>query len=108
MAPNIDATFRALADPTRRRVIEQLCLGPRSMTELSRPFRITLPSLSKHLDSLEAGGLVRSTKRGRVRTYRIVPARLEVAQRWLADRRALWERRLDQLDEHLKTLQEET
>lgn len=106
-AANIEATFRALADPTRRRVIEQLCLGPASMTELARPFRMTLPSFSKHLDILEAGGLVGSTKRGRVRTYRLVPARLELVERWLAGQRAQWERRLDQLDEHLRTLQEE-
>lgn len=107
MTTNIDSTFRALGDPTRRRVIEQLSLGPASMTGLSRHFRMTLPSLSKHLDVLEASGLVRSTKSGRVRTYRMVVSRLEVAEHWLARQRALWERRLDQLDEHLSTLKEE-
>jgi DNA-binding transcriptional ArsR family regulator len=104
---DIDATFRALADPTRRRAIERLSAGPASMTELSRPFRITLPSLSKHLDILEASGIVRSTKTGRVRTYRLVPGKLAVAEHWLAKQRTLWERRLDQLDTHLKTLKGE-
>jgi DNA-binding transcriptional ArsR family regulator len=103
----IDTTFRALGDPTRRRVIELLGAGPASMTELSRPFAITLPSLSKHLDILEQSGLVRSTKVGRVRTYRLVPSKLASAEGWLSRQRALWERRLDQLDNHLKTMREE-
>lgn len=104
----IDATFRALADPTRRRVVERLSTGPASMTELAEPFPITLPTLTKHLRVLETSGLVRSTKRGRVRTFRIVPDRLELAAGWLASQRRLWERRLDQLDEHLRTFREET
>jgi DNA-binding transcriptional ArsR family regulator len=103
----IDATFRALGDPTRRRVIELLGAGPASMTELSRPFDITLPSLSKHLDILERTGVVRSKKVGRVRTYRLVPSKLESAEHWLSRQRAVWERRLDQLDEHLQTMREE-
>lgn len=103
----IDSTFRALGDPTRRRVVELLGAGPASMTELSHPFGITLPSLSKHLGILEASGLVRSTKVGRVRTYQLVPSRLEFAEHWLAKQRTMWERRLDQLDEHLKTMREE-
>jgi DNA-binding transcriptional ArsR family regulator len=106
-AASIDETFRALADPTRRRVVERLCAGPASMTELAQPFPITLPSLSKHLRVLEESGLVRSTIRGRVRTFRIVPGRLQSAEAWLARQRSLWERRLDQLDEHLTTLKEE-
>lgn len=103
----VETTFRALGDPTRRRVIELLGAGPASMTELSRPFAIALPSLSKHLDVLERSGLVRSTKVGRVRTYRLVPSKLASAEHWLARQRALWARRLDQLDEHLKTMREE-
>jgi DNA-binding transcriptional ArsR family regulator len=78
------------------------------MTELSRPFDITLPSPSKHLDILEQSGLVRSAEVGRVRTYRVVPAKLESAEHWLSRQRALWERRLDQLDHHLKFMGEET
>jgi DNA-binding transcriptional ArsR family regulator len=106
-ATHVDATFRALGDPTRRRVVERLCRGPASMTELAEPFPISLPSLSKHLRVLEHSGLVRSTKRGRVRTFRIVPGRLESAESWLGRQRSLWERRLDQLQEHLQTLKEE-
>ena len=103
----IDAAFRALGDPTRRRVIERLAAGPASMTELSRPFEISLPSLSKHLGILEHSGLVRSTKIGRVRTYRLVPSKLQVAEHWLSRQRRLWSQRLDQLDEHLMTMKEE-
>jgi DNA-binding transcriptional ArsR family regulator len=103
----IETMFRALGDPTRRRVIEQLSAGPASMTELSRPFDISLPSLFKHLGILEQSGLVRSTKVGRVRTYRLVPSRLESAEHWLSRQRRLWEQRLDQLDAHLKTMKEE-
>jgi DNA-binding transcriptional ArsR family regulator len=106
-ATTIDVTFRALGDATRRRVIEHLSAGPASMTELSRPFDITLPSLAKHLGILEESGLVRSTKVGRVRTYRLVPSKLKSAEHWLSRQRTLWERRLDQLDEHLKTMREE-
>ena len=107
-ATTIDATFRALGDPTRRRVIEHLRAGPASMTELSRPFTISLPSFAKHLGILERSGLVRSTKVGRVRTYRLVPSKLESAEHWLARQRTLWERRLDQLDAHLETMEEES
>jgi DNA-binding transcriptional ArsR family regulator len=103
----IDATFRALADPTRRRLIERLGTGPASMTELAAPFPITLPSLSKHLRVLEGSGLVQSSKRGRVRTFRLVPGKLRIAENWLAGQRGLWERRLDQLEEHLQTVKEE-
>jgi DNA-binding transcriptional ArsR family regulator len=104
---DVDTTFRALADPIRRRTIERLCAGPASMTELSRPFQITLPSMLKHLRILEANGVVRSTKAGRVRTYRLVPGKLAAAEHWLAKQRTLWERRLDQLDDHLKTMKGE-
>jgi DNA-binding transcriptional ArsR family regulator len=106
-AATIDTAFRALGDPTRRRVVERLSVGPASMTELSRPFDISLPSLAKHLGILERSGLVRSTKVGRVRTYRLVPSRLESAEHWLSRQRVLWERRLDQLDEHLKSMKED-
>jgi DNA-binding transcriptional ArsR family regulator len=103
----IDSTFRALGDRTRRRVVERLSAGPASMTELSRPFAISLPSLARHLGILEQSGLVRSTKVGRVRTYRLVPGKLATAEHWLSSHRSLWERRLDQLDAHLKTMEED-
>ena len=94
----LDRVFRALADPTRRAVIERLSRSPASVGELARPFDMTLPSFSQHLDLLEDCGLVRSTKSGRVRTYRIARQPLAVATRWLDDQRALWDRRLDRLD----------
>jgi DNA-binding transcriptional ArsR family regulator len=106
-AVSIDSTFRALGDRTRRRVIEQLCVRPASMTELARPFDMALPSFAKHLGILEKSGLIRSTKVGRVRTYRLVPSRLESAEHWLGKQRSIWERRLDQLDAHLATMKEE-
>ena len=99
-----DDVFRALADPTRRKVLERLAKGPASVTELAEPFDMKLPSFIQHLSVLERAGLVTSTKRGRVRTYELVPAALGVADGWLAEQRRLWERRLDQLDDLLNTL----
>jgi len=104
----LDPVFRALADPTRRAVLERLGRGPVSMSELARPFGMALPSFAQHLDVLERGGLVRSRKSGRVRTYRLVPQPLHAAARWLDRQRAVWERRLDQLDDYLIELQRET
>jgi len=93
--------FQALADPTRRAVVERLSRGPTATTELARPFGMALPSFTQHLDVLEQCGLVRSRKEGRVRTYELAPERLAAAQTWLARQRATWERRLDQLDAYL-------
>jgi DNA-binding transcriptional ArsR family regulator len=103
----LDGVFRALADPTRRAVLERLGRGPASMTDLARPFAMALPSFSQHLQVLERCGLVRSRKRGRVRTYRLSPQPLRGVEHWLDRQRALWERRLDQLDEHLETIKEQ-
>lgn len=97
----IDSVFRALADPTRRRVLERLSLGPATVSGLAAPFDMALPSFVAHLRVLEASGLVRSRKAGRVRTYELVPKRLRLAEDWLAQQRDLWERRLDQLDAYL-------
>ena len=102
--PRLDRVFQALADPTRRAVVERLCQGPAAVSELARPFRMALPSFSQHLDVLEGCGLVRSRKAGRVRTYRLAPAPLKAAETWMTTRRALWERRLDQLDAYLDEL----
>jgi DNA-binding transcriptional ArsR family regulator len=106
-APPIDGVFRALSDPTRRHVLERLSRSPGSVSELAEPFDMALPSFVEHLRVLEGCGLVRSRKIGRVRTYRIVPRRLRLAEGWLIRQRALWERRLDQLDEYLIELKEE-
>ncbi len=94
----LDAVFQALADPTRRAVIERLARGPASTSELARPFAMALPSFAQHLDRLEDSGLVVSAKSGRVRTWRLAPKRLKAASRWLDLQRAHWEARLDRLD----------
>jgi DNA-binding transcriptional ArsR family regulator len=94
----IDQVLHALADPTRRQVIERLVSGPASTSELARPFEMSLPSFTQHLGVLERAGLVTSTKSGRVRTYELSPTALESVDGWLAEQRRTWERRLDQLD----------
>src|SRR5215831_1587559 len=104
----LDGVFRALGDPTRRAVLARLSAGPAAVSELARPFDMALPSFTQHLDVLERCGLVRSRKAGRVRTYRLVPQPLKTAERWIARQRALWERRLDQLDTYLLQLKEDT
>lgn len=102
----INDVFKALADPTRRAVVERLGRSPASMTELAQPFAMALPSFSQHLDVLERARLVHSRKRGRVRIYRLSQQTLQVVEHWLDRQRALWERRLDQLDIHLQTMKE--
>jgi len=107
----MDDVFRALADPTRRRVVEALSQRPASVSELAQPFKMALPSFLEHLKVLEGCGLVSSTKTGRVRTYRLAPDRLRQAEDWLSQQRRLWEQRLDQLDAYLmklKASQQET
>jgi DNA-binding transcriptional ArsR family regulator len=103
----LDDTFKALADPTRRAVVERLTRGPAAMSDLAQPFSMALPSFLQHLRVLERSGLVRSSKRGRVRTYTLAPQPLQRVEHWLDRQRALWERRLDQLDEHLQTIKEQ-
>ena len=98
----LNRVFQALADPTRRAVLQRLAGGPAAMSELAEPFHMALPSFSQHLDVLEDCGLVRSSKAGRVRTYRLAPQPLKAAEGWLARQRTLWTRRLDQLDDYLK------
>jgi DNA-binding transcriptional ArsR family regulator len=97
----LDRMFQALADPTRRAVVARLCRGPASVSELAKPLDMTLSAVVQHLTVLEASGLVRSEKAGRVRTCRIVPKAMSLAERWLAERRAIWEIRLDRLGEYL-------
>jgi DNA-binding transcriptional ArsR family regulator len=106
-SPQLSRVFQALADPTRRAVLERLGAGPAAMTELAQPFDMALPSFAQHLSVLERCGLVRSRKVGRVRTYRLAPRRLREAETWIAKQRALWERRLDQLDRYLEHMKEQ-
>ena len=102
----LDRVFQALADPTRRAVLEQLSRGPKATTTLAEPFRMALPSFTQHLAVLEDCGLVRSRKAGRVRTYELAPQRLQRAEDWLARQRASWTARLDQLDAHLHVMKQ--
>ena len=102
----IDDVFRALSDPTRRRVLERLGRRPASVSDLAAPFDMALPSFVQHLRVLEGCGLVHSNKSGRVRTYRLVPDRLQLAEGWLAEQRGVWEQRLAQLDDYLLQLKE--
>ena len=97
----LDRVFNALADPTRRAVLERLTGGPAPVSELAQPFDMALPSFTQHLNVLEGCGLVRSEKTGRVRTYRLVPRPLQAAEHWMVAQRAIWETRLDQLDSYL-------
>lgn len=97
----LDLVFQALADPTRRVMVERLARGPASVSELARPLDMTLSAVVQHLQVLETSGLVRSEKVGRVRTCCIEPKALRTAEDWIVRRRALWARRLDRLGEFL-------
>ena len=103
---DLDRLFHALADPARRAMVERLTRGPAPVTELARPLPMSLPSVMQHLGVLEAAGLVRSAKVGRVRTCAIEPQALRQALQWIEARRVEWEHRLDRLGEYLKTLED--
>jgi DNA-binding transcriptional ArsR family regulator len=98
---SLDRIFQALSDPGRRTMVERLSRGPASVTELAQPLGMSLPAVIQHLQVLEASGLIRSEKVGRVRTCRIEPGPLRSAEQWIARRRAVWERRFDRLGEYL-------
>jgi DNA-binding transcriptional ArsR family regulator len=102
----VDDVFHALANPTRRRVLERLSGGPATVSELAEPFDMKLPSFVQHLSVLERSRLVKSKKRGRVRTYEIAPERFALAEHWLTERRRVWEERLDRFDRYVKHLKE--
>ena len=97
----LDLMFHALADPARRGMVERLSRGPASVSELAQPLDMTLSAVVQHLRVLEASGLVRSQKVGRVRTCRIEPMALRRAEQWIAARRTSWEHRLDRLGAYL-------
>ncbi len=98
---DVDLLFQALADPSRRAMVDRLTVGPASVSELARPLDMSLPAVVQHLQVLEASGLVRSQKQGRVRTCAIEPAALRTAEQWVADRRTAWEHSLDRLGDYL-------
>jgi DNA-binding transcriptional ArsR family regulator len=106
-SPVLDDVFQALADPSRRQMVARLSRGPASVSELARPLPMSLPAVVQHLQVLEACGLVRSEKVGRVRTCRIEAATLRTAEQWISERRTAWERRFDRLGEYLASHPEE-
>jgi DNA-binding transcriptional ArsR family regulator len=101
----LDRTFGALADPTRRRILEHLAGGDRCVTDLARPYSMSLPAVSKHLRVLERAGLVRRRRDGRVHRLKLDASPMKDAQQWIEEYRRFWEERLDRLDEYLKQLQ---
>ncbi|HVJ53274.1 MAG TPA: metalloregulator ArsR/SmtB family transcription factor [Aliidongia sp.] len=106
-SPDLDRLFQALADPARRAMVERLSRGPAPVSELARPLPMSLPAAMQHLGVLEAAGLVRSEKVGRVRTCAIEPQALSLAEQWINARRIEWERRLDRLGAYLESLEPE-
>jgi DNA-binding transcriptional ArsR family regulator len=101
-----DDVFHALSNSTRRKILEQLSVGPATVSDLAAPFDMKLPSFVQHLAVLEQSRLVRSEKRGRVRTYEIDPEPLRLAEDWLTERRRLWEARFDRFDGYVQQLKE--
>jgi len=99
--PQLDLVFQALADPTRRDMVERLGRGPASVSELAAPLDMSLSAAVQHIDVLQRSGLVRSEKVGRVRTCRLEPAALQPVEQWVGARRSSWERRLDRLGDYL-------
>lgn len=97
----VQRVFHALGDPTRRAIVERLSRGPSSVSELSRPLAITLAAVVQHVQVLEESGLIYTQKVGRVRSCQLQPQGLELAERWLAERRGLWQQRFDRLGQLL-------
>ena len=101
-----DDVFHALSNPTRRKVLERLSVGPATVSDLAAPFDMQLPSFVQHLSVLEHSRLVRSKKRGRVRTYEIAPERFKIVEDWLTARRQSWEARLNRFDQYVEELKQ--
>jgi DNA-binding transcriptional ArsR family regulator len=100
-ASDLDRTFQALADKSRRSMVERLTLGPASVSELAQPLAMSLAAVLQHVQVLESCGLVKTEKVGRTRTCRIEPAAMTAAEQWMTDRRRGWETRLDRLSDIL-------
>ena len=100
--PDLDGMFQALADPSRRGMIERLSRGPASVSELAEPFAMSLPAVVQHLQVLQASGLVTTQKVGRVRTCTLDTTAMSLAEQWINDRRTAWQRRLDRLGDFLE------
>ena len=102
----LDRAFQALADPARRGMLARLASGPASVSELAEPLNMSLPAVLQHLQALEISGLIRSEKKGRVRTCRLEPGVLGTAEQWLVDRRSEWEKRHDRFEEYVMQLKD--
>jgi DNA-binding transcriptional ArsR family regulator len=102
----LDRAFQALADPARRGMLARLATGPATVSELAQPLKMSLPAVLQHLQALEGSGLIRSEKKGRVRTCRLNPGVLSAAEQWLVDRRSEWEKRHDRFEEYVMELKE--
>ena len=105
-APNLDLMFQALSDPSRRSMVERLSRGPASVSQLAAPLDMSLPAVVQHLQVLEASGLVKTEKIGRVRSCTLDGSAMSQAERWINDRRIQWERRLDRLGDFLDQTKE--
>jgi DNA-binding transcriptional ArsR family regulator len=100
----LDRAFQALSDPVRRGMLSRLSRGPASVSQLAQPFQISLPAILQHLKALQDCGLVRSEKKGRVRTVQLEPKALSAAESWIAERRTEWEAQLDRFENYVQTL----
>ena len=100
----LNRAFQALADPARRGMLARLAKGPATVSELAEPLKMSLPGVMQHLKALEDSGLIRSEKKGRVRTCRLEPSVLAAAEQWLVDRRSEWEVRHDRFEEYVMTM----
>ncbi|HEX4416136.1 MAG TPA: metalloregulator ArsR/SmtB family transcription factor [Lacipirellulaceae bacterium] len=102
----LSSTFAALADPTRRAILGKLTRGEKSVSELAKPFKMSMPAVSKHLKVLERAGLIERSRDAQWRPCRLKPRRLKAASEWLAGYRQFWEQSLDRLEAYLKEIQE--
>ncbi len=104
-SPRLDRVFHALSDPTRRAVLDRLCQGPASVSELAAPFETTLAAIVQHVQVLEASGLISTEKTGRTRTCSLSAEEIARAEQWLTARREIWEARLDRMESYVLNLQ---
>lgn len=105
--PALDSLFQALSDPTRRGIFARLMRGPAPVGELAEPFGLSLPTVLAHVAKLESGGLIETEKRGRTRICRARPAALDPARAWIEDQRAMWNARLDRLEDYVMQMMKE-
>jgi DNA-binding transcriptional ArsR family regulator len=107
MSDQLSNTFAALADPTRRAILARLATGEASVTELARPFDMSMPAISKHLKVLERAGLIAHGREAQWRPRRLAPTALKEVHEWVEHYRQFWEQSLDRLDDYLQTLKKE-